>query len=1075
MSPNNEFFQDEKLDGTNYMMWSFKMQMFLKSKGLWQITNGIVKVENSNDDNEKSNEQAMAAIVLGLKESQIIKIMDAKTAFEMWDRLARYNQSSSLDKQMRLREKLSMFRFNSGDMKLHVERFDKLIMEIRTSGMTLSDPEACAILLKSLPNEYGSFVQACRFSAVAWELNAIREKVLSEAERLSETLVNNESTALEAHYGSKYNKHGKHRKQTKNKKNVTCFKCGKKGHYKSECYQKDESHVALWSSDMTHNSQDDIRWVIDSGATNHMCKNKDLFHNLKQEDNGREIVTAKNGAKIKVKGVGTIKMMVYNGKKLIQATMDDVLYVEDLSRNLFSIPAIMKKGLKIQISNDGCQILHGNEVKATGMKQGSLLYLNCVQSGKNKEKVDLMTWHRRLGHVNEKTTTNVIRNHGLHVEEKCEECQISKQPKKSYKKTMNKQYRSGLVCSDVIGPITPETVSGKRYAVTFIIMEYRYASVYLMRTKDEVHDMFKIFCRDILNRHNYQVRSLRSDNGLEYKNERLKKYCREKSISQEFTVPYNPEQNGMAERMNRTLIEMTRCYLNDSSMEKKYWGEAIMTAAYTKNRLPVESNKNRIPYEALNGKSADYKDMRVFGCKCYAHIPKEKRSKLENASEICRFLGYATDQKGYRLLSINTGNVIVSRSVIFEEAKFEKDNKYDTGIQSQVPLQVRGHQISNGTTETGRVVHDNDSQVQEEATSDKCDQDDTDVMNEEPNSTTEDPSGYITPPRKPGPYLDGPDPDILTYDIVTKLSETPGRDNEDESKIRPPRKKKQIEFELEDENAMYCLNTEMVEKELKYEDVIRSKDSEKWLKAMNDEIKSIKMHDTWEICKLPKGKKSIKCRWLFKIKRNPDNTISKYKARLCAKGFTQKYGVDYFDIFAPVIKLTTMRIALATAAKLDLEMRQCDVMTAFLNGELDEEIYMDQPEGFEVKGHEDKVCKLKKSLYGTKQAARQWNVKINQKLKEFGLTRSNSYPCLYHKISNDQYTLVALYVDDMIIFSNEMRYIDNIIEYLKGNFGIVDLGEPRYCLGIEIFQDRKNKRIFINQSTHIMNKARSLD
>ncbi|KAM1056289.1 hypothetical protein ACFX14_029654 [Malus domestica] len=160
-----------------------------------------------------------------------------------------------------------------------------------------------------------------------------------------------------------------------------------------------------------------------------------------------------------------------------------------------------------------------------------------------------------------------------------------------------------------------------------------------------------------------------------------------------------------------------------------------------------------------------------------------------------------------------------------------------------------------------------------------------------------------------------------------------------------------------------------------YEEARAHNDSDKWMKAMESEMDSLLKNDTYELVELPKGRKALKNKWVFKLKR--DDNMTRYKARLVVKGFGQKKGVDFDEIFSPVVKMTSIRVILGMAASMDLELEQLDVKTAFLHGNLEDEIYMEQPKGFEVKGKENLVCKLKKSLYGLKQAPRQWNKKFN--------------------------------------------------------------------------------------------------
>jgi len=218
---------------------------------------------------------------------------------------------------------------------------------------------------------------------------------------------------------------------------------------------------------------------------------------------------------------------------------------------------------------------------------------------------------------------------------------------------------------------------------------------------------------------------------------------------------------------------------------------------------------------------------------------------------------------------------------------------------------------------------------------------------------------------------------------------------------------------------------------------------------------------------LPSGRRSIGNKWVLKIKRKADGSIKCYKARLVAKGYTQEEGIDYEDTFSPFVRITSFCLILAIVAHMDLELYQMDVRTAFLNGELNEEIYMDQPLGFETKGQERKVCKLKRSIYGLKQASRQWNVKFHQAILKDGFTMMEEDHCVYSKCSNNSFIILSLYVDDILIAGNSKEMIDTTKKWLTSNFEMKDMGEASYVLGVKIIRDRAKRLLGLTQETYI--------
>ena len=252
-----------------------------------------------------------------------------------------------------------------------------------------------------------------------------------------------------------------------------------------------------------------------------------------------------------------------------------------------------------------------------------------------------------------------------------------------------------------------------------------------------------------------------------------------------------------------------------------------------------------------------------------------------------------------------------------------------------------------------------------------------------------------------------------------------------------------------------------------FSDAMERHDRQLWLKAMENEIASLNTNDVWDLVELPKGRKVVGSKWVFKVKRDLDGNINRYKARLVARGFTQKYGEDYDQTFSPVVRFESFRTLLALAAKHDLRLHQMDVTTAFLHGVLEEEVFMEQPDGFVKTGQERLVCRLKQSLYGLKQSSRCWNAALDETLTAMGFTQTSGDPCLYRKIEKDT-AFVAVYVDDLVIAGIDEEAIQTIKDQLRTNFDMKDMGQLNHFLGMKIVQDDQSNSVWVGQDRYVL-------
>jgi hypothetical protein len=530
-----------------------------------------------------------------------------------------------------------------------------------------------------------------------------------------------------------------------------------------------------------------------------------------------------------------------------------------------------------------------------------------------------------------------------------------------------------------------------------------------------------------------RLKVLRSDNGGEYK--AFSDYLTKRGIRHQTTAPYTPEQNGVAERANRTLVEGGRTMLKTQGMEDRFWGEAIATAAYLRNRSPTKA-LDITPEEAWTGKKPSISHLRIFGCPAYMHVPKTNRSKLDSKTVKCIFVGYVEDSKSYKLYDEKSRKFLKSRDVIFDEY-YRNPNEQEGSVVEQSHPEL-SHSSMEGS-DTRSIPDNTPPEVELSPPSEEYD------------------SGNASPIE--GPTL----PELI---VGTPLEDT----EEPQTTRRSTRFREPANIWMErkypDTHAYAAIVVS--EEPSSFTEAMRRDDSQHWQTAMKSEMKSIAQNQTWTLVKLPANRKAIDCKWVFKLKYQANGEIERYKARFVAKGYSQTKGIDYNETFAPVAKFVSIRALLAIAVMLGFTIHQMDVVTAFLNGELKEEIYMVQPEGFVEKGKEGYVCKLHKTLYGLKQSGRAWYMRIRKCLEEFNFRHIAADHSIFISgaLIGGPVVIIALYVDDMILFTNDSKMLEIVKGKLRKEFEMKDLGELHYFLGIQVVRD-KESGLMLSQKRYI--------
>ena len=399
---------------------------------------------------------------------------------------------------------------------------------------------------------------------------------------------------------------------------------------------------------------------------------------------------------------------------------------------------------------------------------------------------------------------------------------------------------------------------------------------------------------------------------------------------------------------------MVRSMMSLSNLPNSFWGHALLTAAFTLNRVPSKA-VIKTPYEIWTGKRPSMSFIKIWGCEAY--VKRQVSDKLGPKSDKCFFVGYPKETKGYYFYNPTEGKVFVARTAVFLEREF-------------ISKRISGRKVEL-------------EEIQEPQS------------NDEPMMELEqEPQVLVVPQAQVAQNL-------------RRLE-------------RIHRQPERYGFLVTQEGDVLLMDQN---EPMTYQEAIASPESEKWQEAMRSEMDSMYTNQVWTLIDPPERVKPIGCKWVFKKKTDMDGKVSTFKARLVAKGFKQIHGIDYDETFSPVAMLKSIRILLAIAAYHNYEIWQMDVKTAFLNGNLLEDVYMTQPEGFVMPEGASKVCKLQRSIYGLKQASRSWNLRFDEAVKQFDFIKNEDEPCVYKKVSDCIIVFLILYVDDILLIGNDIIVI----------------------------------------------------
>lgn len=835
----------------------------------------------------------------------------------------------------------------------------------------------------------------------------------------------------------------KQKKSHWKKPNWTCHHCGKEGHIRPHCYkligypksfnkprypEKNTSSKKVWipkavnTAVIAHTSlraasRED--WYFDSGCSRHMTGEKNFLEKIKSYTNSH--VVFGDGAKGKIKGIGKLSLAG-------SPSLDDVLLVEGLTANLISISQLCDQGLHVSFTKSECIVTNdeGQELmKGERSKDNCYMWIPEHTSQHTKsytareDQVEL--WHKKLGHLNLKSMKKIIKEEAirgipnLKIEEGriCGECQIGKQTKVPHKKLQH------LVTSDILqllhmdlmGPMQTESLAGKKYVFVCVDDFSRYTWVEFLREKSDTFDIFKELCQRLQREKGMGIIKIRSDHGKEFENAKFAEYCASEGIFHEFSAPITPQQNGIVERKNRTLQESARVMLHAKNLPYYFWAEAMNTACYIHNRVTIRSGTSITLYELWKGRKPNVNYFHVFGSKCYILADREQRRKLDPKSEVGIFLGYSTNSRAYRVFNSRTKTLMESINVVVDDSPDDKEGVSDEEVED---IAAQPDAVPNAPGIESSILSDDD---------DDDDEPTVPTFNKNPSIRIQ--------KMHPRENIIG----SLNKGVTTRSRELISNSC--------------FISQVEPKNVKEALKDDM------------------WINAMQEELNQFERNEVWELVPRPEGINVIGTKWIFKNKSDESGVVTRNKARLVAQGYTQIEGVDFDETFAPVARLESIRLMLAVACLLKIKLYQMDVKSAFLNGYLNEEVYVEQPKGFVDPIQHEHVYKLRKALYGLKQAPRAWYERLTEFLTQNGYNKGGVDKTLFVKNSKGKLMIAQIYVDDIVFGSMSDQMLKHFVQQMESEFEMSMVGELTYFLGLQVKQ--KDETIFISQSKYAKN------
>lgn len=888
-------------------------------------------------------------------------------------------------------------------------------------------------------------------------------------------------------------------------------------------------------------TMEDKDWIIDSGASHHMVPTTARLTDLHDIDPLR--ITMAGGQSVLATRAGNAVTTLVGESGPIPVTLYDVVVVPGLAVNLFSVRAMTDKGFGAFFHQQGMDVVSRDGIVFRGEAHGNVYVLPTADLPKkapcaNKGVAALVNsapaWHARLVHAGTDAVMQTAKAvDGMTLEGKhprkdlsgiCEPCASAKQTRAPFPTSRTVVSAPlELVHTDVCGPMPVRSLGNSRYFVTVVDDATGYKEAIPIASKAQAGAAVRNTIARWELQTGHKLKRWRSDRGGEYLNKAMSEWTKERGAVHETTAPYTPEQNGKAERANRTIMEKVNAIMKAADCKPWLWAEAVSTVAYVLNRV-ARAGAKATPHELWCGVRPTVAHLRTFGCRVFVLTPAKLRRKLSPRGQPGIFVGYEDGSKAYRVLV--AGTVKISRDVIFDEAGVAnltddipvKDGQ--TGFplgteQDQAPVIASPPPAVQPAAEEPEQPDDNTAAADTvpadpladlrvaasiaatmpapEAAAASLPATDEPPPANDPQRTGEAPRRSTRPraaPARLGTWVPHCNVGGAAAADVTESSDRPdggtgsepddclnagGSGEEDVAVGTSPATGGETggggtTTDPETQGAAYAAYTGPNQDKMTMARARREPDWDLFAIAIKEQMDALWDGGVFELAWLPEGEDVLPFQMLCERKRNKVGKVYRRKGRGVVCGNFQVPGRDFGEVYAPVVRRATLLAMMAHAAAAGLLMHQLDIETAFLNGPLDEELYVRQPKGYE-RGDKNQVLRLRKAVYGLKQAARQWFLELVKLMDTMGMRQSVADPCLFIKDVDGKRVYLLIYVDDLLLIAEMQEHIDAMKETVMGAFKSRDMGVPDYFLGLHLDRPNPRGQIIVSQRQYVKRLA----